>query len=649
MQLTVRSNAKIAFITLLAFCLLFMFGCAERTVRALDYSLEDTLYEGEPEVAQTHEDVPDTTIPPEETAQYSVETPSPEVARNTPAPQETEQGAPTETPVLYRLIAFAQDESSAPLAGARVTLYQDGIVLFSGVSGSDGNVSWMLPPGHHYRVKVSLSCYQSGESEENDLTQDALLKITLIRGVDISCDAPAPTPQPVPEGAPGKVLISVPDVTIQPNQAGFSLLDGVSAKTEFGMPVAIWVVDNDGFAPATPGTYRVTYGAFEEGQLITEVRMIMIAGESEGRTAEQQAQAPAGSSKERYEMLLAYRKTMGEQLSERVAALNASYIEKVQQALAQNGEARILAPSDAEIDTDAATSADMGVRQTQDIRVTNWPDVIATFLARNVAEEDRPLDAQELANIPLDQLDAVFWDMNPIETFRVDGKANVLLSAKSYEDMAQAYNLSAKRKSFLYELMQPEFLRTFASITGSSVFSDTEFVSAEQQIVALPEETNVERKLVVETALSLVGKVSYVMGGKYSRLGWNDAWGNANEAEEGEPIQISQKKGLDCSGFVSWVFINATGDPKSAEVIGNGTRAQWKFSSAIGWDEGRPGDLAFYFAPGERQYNHVGIIVNRDADGRYLIAHCSSLQNGVVVTDGWSTGFRYLRRPSFFQ
>ena len=385
MQLTVRSNAKIAFITLLAFCLLFMFGCAERTVRALDYSLEDTLYEGEPEVAQTHEDVPDTTIPPEETAQYSVETPSPEVARNTPAPQETEQGAPTETPVLYRLIAFAQDESSAPLAGARVTLYQDGIVLFSGVSGSDGNVSWMLPPGHHYRVKVSLSCYQSGESEENDLTQDALLKITLIRGVDISCDAPAPTPQPVPEGPPGKVLISVPDVTIQPNQAGFSLLDGVSAKTEFGMPVAIWVVDNDGFAPATPGTYRVTYGAFEEGQLITEVRMIMIAGESEGRTAEQQAQAPAGSSKERYEMLLAYRKTMGEQLSERVAALNASYIEKVQQALAQNGEARILAPSDAEIDTDAATSADMGVRQTQDIRVTNWPDVIATFLARNVA------------------------------------------------------------------------------------------------------------------------------------------------------------------------------------------------------------------------------------------------------------------------
>ncbi len=344
-----------------------------------------------------------------------------------------------------------------------------------------------------------------------------------------------------------------------------------------------------------------------------------------------------------------YHELAGDALSERIAALNAAYQQKVEQALAENAEARILAAAAAENDTDDRTTAAKDVQQTQDIRVTNWPDVLATFLAQNVSSEECPLNAYLLQDIPLDRLDGVFWDMNPIEVFRMDGTANVLLSAKTYEDMAEDYGMSAKRKSFLYELMQPEFQRTFASMTGNVAFTDASKESIDALLATLPEDANVERKEVVETALSLVGKVSYVFGGKYNRLGWNDAWGNANEAQEGETIRISRDKGLDCSGFVSWAFINAVGDPAVLRVIGNGSSNQWAHSTAIGWDEGRPGDLAFYCAPGERQYNHIGIIVALDDDGSYLVAHCSSLQDGVVVTDGWSTGFRYLRRPAFFQ
>ena len=76
---------------------------------------------------------------------------------------------------------------------------------------------------------------------------------------------------------------------------------------------------------------------------------------------------------------------------------------------------------------------------------------------------------------------------------------------------------------------------------------------------------------------------------------------------------------------------------------------KWAHSSAIGWDEGKPGDLVFYHPPGTRDYNHVGIIVSADSDGSYLVAHCSANQDGVVVTDAWSFGFRYLRRPVFFR
>ena len=531
-----------------------------------------------------------------------------------------------------------------------MTLFQDGTLLFSGMTGSGGNVAWMLPQGHTYRVKAALSGYQAsdGDGGTYDMTQDVHVKITLVQGVAGENDTAMPTPLPVPDGAPGKVVITAADIAIQPQQA-FALLDGVSAKTELGEPVAVWVVDNGGFRADTPGVYTVTYGAFEEGKLVTVTRKLTVEGATEETLAEEQVSAPSGSSKERYEILMAYRAEVGDQLAERIAVLNAAYAQKVEEAQAENAEARILAAADVENDTDGMTTAAEDVQQTLDVRVTNWPDVLATFLAQNVAYESNPLNMEHLLDIPLDELDSVFWDMNQIEVFRMDGTANVLLSAKSYEDMAEMYGMSAGRKTFLYELMQPEFQRTFASMTGNTAFTEATKESIDALLSALPEDTNVERQQVVETALSLAGKISYVFGGKYTRLGWNNEWGNANEAQLGEVAKISRDEGLDCSGFVSWVFINAIGDPAALSVIGNGSSNQWAHSTAIGWDEGRPGDLAFYCAPGERQYNHIGIIVSVDEDGSYLVAHCSSLQDGVVVTDGWSTGFRYLRRPAIFR
>jgi len=531
-----------------------------------------------------------------------------------------------------------------------VTLFQDGTLLFSGMTGSDGNVAWTLPQGHTYRVKAALSGYQTidGDGGTYDMTQDAHVKITLVQG-NVDPDSLAtPTPLPVPDGAPGKVIITAGDVAIEPSEA-FALLDGVSAQTEFGEPVAVWVVDNGGFHADTPGVYTVTYGAFEEGKLVTVKRTVTVEGEAEEALAEEQPMAPSGSSKERYEILMAYRAAVGDQLAQRIAALNAAYEQKVEQAQAENTEARILAAAEAENDTDGMTTAAEDVQPTLDVHVSNWPDVLATFLAQNVADESHPLDKELLLDIPLDELDSVFWDMNQIEVFRMDGTANVLLSAKSYEDMAELYSMSTGRKTFLYELMQPEFQRTFASMTGNIAFTEATPESIDALLSTLPEDTNVERQQVVETALSLAGKISYVFGGKYNRLGWNNEWGNANEAQAGETLKISRDEGLDCSGFVSWVFINAIQDPAALSVIGNGSSNQWAHSTAIGWDEGRPGDLAFYCAPGERQYNHIGIIVSVDEDGSYLVAHCSSVQDGVVVTDGWSNGFRYLRRPAFFR
>jgi cell wall-associated NlpC family hydrolase len=51
--------------------------------------------------------------------------------------------------------------------------------------------------------------------------------------------------------------------------------------------------------------------------------------------------------------------------------------------------------------------------------------------------------------------------------------------------------------------------------------------------------------------------------------------------------------GLDCSGFVDWVFYN---DYDGEYILGHGGGAsdQYSYCNAISWSNAQPGDLAFY-------------------------------------------------------
>jgi cell wall-associated NlpC family hydrolase len=166
----------------------------------------------------------------------------------------------------------------------------------------------------------------------------------------------------------------------------------------------------------------------------------------------------------------------------------------------------------------------------------------------------------------------------------------------------------------------------------------------------LPDGLAMQRESVVLTAYSLVGQIKYFWGGKYPYLGWNPLWGvpRVVYSEGSKTTGKVRSYGLDCSGFVTWVFINAAEDESVAEAIGDGSNNQWKHSLSLGWDEAQPGDLAFRAAPGTVSTNHVGIVVAKNADGTYLVAHSSSSKNAVVVTEAWSSGFRYMRRPVLY-
>ena len=96
-----------------------------------------------------------------------------------------------------------------------------------------------------------------------------------------------------------------------------------------------------------------------------------------------------------------------------------------------------------------------------------------------------------------------------------------------------------------------------ATLAGDLTISDT---TAKKLLADLPADLDPERRAVVETACRLVGKVNYFWGGKSLVIGWDSRWGQLTKvwADSNSTTDTYRPYGLDCSGFVDWVFYNVT-------------------------------------------------------------------------------------------
>lgn len=286
--------------------------------------------------------------------------------------------------------------------------------------------------------------------------------------------------------------------------------------------------------------------------------------------------------------------------------------------------------------------------------VPDWEDVLAIF-AVEVADLDSP-DAADVVTIDADrinQLKAVFWDMcaishqvivtehpdsNPdddIDDSWIEKDLNITITTKTASDMAFAYGFTAHQISVLNELLlQRDVLLELAG-NLTAISADTAVV-----LRNLPQDLSEERCAVIRTACSLVGKINYFWGGKSHVIGWDNRWGKICKvtAANSPTTGTYRPYGMDCSGYVDWVFNNALG-----YIIGHGGGAmmQHTYCTDITWDEAQIGDLAFY--PDDE---HVGIVVGWDETGDILIAHCASSYNNVVITN--KNGFVSIARPDIF-
>ena len=282
----------------------------------------------------------------------------------------------------------------------------------------------------------------------------------------------------------------------------------------------------------------------------------------------------------------------------------------------------------------------------------DWVEVLAVFAVKVAGSDD--VDAADVATMDADRiarLKAVFWDMTTIvhriEVIDHPGSGDddgwternlyITITAKTAEEMKTAYRFNRNQIAALEELLEQRDLLRELIEDVYSVSGDTAAL-----IRNLPEDLSPEREAVVRTACSLVGKVNYFWGGKSLVIGWDARWGELRQvtAAGSSTTGTYRPYGMDCSGFVDWVFYNATG---GGYIIGHGGGAmsQHGYCTPISWDDALPGDLVFY--PDD---SHVGIVGGRDANGDLLIIHCASGHNNVVITG--ASGFTSIGRPMYY-
>lgn len=276
----------------------------------------------------------------------------------------------------------------------------------------------------------------------------------------------------------------------------------------------------------------------------------------------------------------------------------------------------------------------------------NWNEILAVFAVKTAGTDDNT--AQDVVVIDETKkglLKAVFWDMNAIshrtETVSTgeDTSETILyitITGKTSNDMISDYNFNAKQQEALATLLENSDI--LISATQSLAISD---LAAADIVRTLPPSLSTERKNIIKAACSLVGKVNYFWGGKSAAIGWDSNWGKMMKVTSAGSSSTGTIRpfGLDCSGFVTWAFINAGFE---TNAIGHGVSNQSGNSTRIDWSNAQPGDLAVY-----SDLSHVGFIAGRDENGNIIVIHCASGYNNVVITG--TSGFGFAARPNLLQ
>ncbi|MBQ8007243.1 MAG: C40 family peptidase [Lachnospiraceae bacterium] len=137
------------------------------------------------------------------------------------------------------------------------------------------------------------------------------------------------------------------------------------------------------------------------------------------------------------------------------------------------------------------------------------------------------------------------------------------------------------------------------------------------------------REDIIKYGLKWVGRIAYQWGGKASEYSDNAKFGSST------PDYKGRTNGLDCSGFVAFIYGTAIGVKLPASTAGYAGYPNKSYSQL------KVGDLGFIAKPGAKS-NHVAIYMGKNSSGQDQWLECNS-SNGACITT--STSYKWFVDP----
>ncbi len=218
-------------------------------------------------------------------------------------------------------------------------------------------------------------------------------------------------------------------------------------------------------------------------------------------------------------------------------------------------------------------------------------------------------------------------ELNPVNYFDKRTKTSPI-----YEDLIAYYGKAMGRSAPFY-IEKPYNLEDnpLAKIY-TEMFQQYRAEEMQEWNIEWDGDVSEAQQKILALAQSAIGKISYQYGGRASGLGWDATFGSST------PDYKKRVNGLDCSGFVSWVYQSTVGFNPGYSC------AAYKDKPTISRSELQPGMLGVKYGQANENTsgNHIGIYAGKDSSGQDLWIHCSG-SSGVVINN--YSGFTHFYNP----
>ena len=185
-------------------------------------------------------------------------------------------------------------------------------------------------------------------------------------------------------------------------------------------------------------------------------------------------------------------------------------------------------------------------------------------------------------------------------------------------------NYSVKARNFV----EGDWYEIYGILVEGAEFSTRDSLTPEEVqaiLDAYDGDISAARADVIRYGLQWVGKIAYQWGGKASEFSDNARFGSST------PDYKGRKNGLDCSGFVQFVFGTSLGVNLPSSTAGYSGYSTKPYSSI------KVGDLGFVSKPGAKS-NHLAIYMGKNASGQDQWLECNGSKGACITT---STSYRY--------